>query len=258
MDFSGRLIRLNSLDCRALTQLIHFFSGGKTVQRFALSLLVLLLLPLSVGHGSIGVVIDDFDFGNSGSVPERFSSVGTYSVFTSTDSSIFAGVRKWQVEVTDHSFTDTKVYDGVGGIFGISNGVGQHANVSIRWDGQDNDAMTGQFPDVDLTQQGVNDMFTLAINSLDLPTNFVLAVSDSVSSVEVSKTFSGAAANHYFFSEFAGIDFTDVQSIQLNVHGQSAYDVEIDKLSVGRFVPEPITALIWAPVLGMFLLRRKK
>ena len=257
MDFSERLIRLNSLNYRGLIQLNDFF-GGKPVQRFFLTLLVLLLLPLSVGHGSIGVVIDDFDVGNSGAVPEKFSSVGTYAVFTSTDASIFGGVRKWQVDGTDHSFTDTKVYDGVGGIFGIANGVGQHSIVSIRWDGQDNDMMSGQFPDVDLTQAGANDMFTLAIDSVDLPTNFALTVSDSVSTVEVSKTFSVAAASHYFFSEFAGIDFTDVQSIELNVHGQNAYDVEIDRLSVGSFVPEPITALIWTPVLGMFLLRRKR
>lgn len=257
MDFSERLIRLNSLNYRPV---IHhdLFPFGKTVQRFAFTLLVLLLLPLSVGLGSIGVVIDDFDVGNSGAVPEKFDSVGTYAVFTSTDASIFGGVRKWQVDVTDHSFADTKVYDGVGGIFGISNGVGQHAIVSIRWDGQDNDTMSGQFPDVDLTQAGANDSFTLAIDSVDLATNFALTVSDSVSTVEVNKTFSAAAASHYFFAEFAGIDFTDVQSIELNVHGQNAYDVQIDKLSVGRFVPEPITALIWTPVLGMFLLRRKK
>ena len=257
MDFLERLIRLNSLNYRAVIHLT-LFPHGKTVQRFALTLLVLLLLPLSVGHGSIGLVIDDFTVGNSGSVPERFSSVGTYPVFTSTDASIFGGVRKWQVDVTDHIFADTKVYDGGGGMFGIANGVGQHSIVSIRWDGQDNDTMSGQFPDVDLTQAGANDTFTLAIDSVDLTTNFALTVSDSVSTVEVNKTFSVAGASHYFFSEFAGIDFTDVQSIELNVHGQNAYDVQIDKLSVGRLVPEPITALIWTPVLGMFLLRRKR
>ena len=226
------------------------------MKRTVLTFCILLLLPVSIGLGSI--VIDDFVVGNSGAVPETFSSSGTHSVFTSTDASILGGVRKWQVDVTAHSFTDTKIYDGVSGIFGISNGIGQHANVAVRWDGQDNDTMAGGFPNVDLTESGLNDTFTLKIGSVDLPTNFALTVSDSSSTEEVIKTLSGAASKHFFFSEFAGVDFTDVQSVQLNVHGQSAYDVEIDRLSVSQYVPEPVTAFCWPPLLGMFLVPRRK
>ncbi|MCH2183145.1 MAG: hypothetical protein MK108_14190 [Mariniblastus sp.] len=226
------------------------------MKRLFLSAMAIFLLPLPLGYGSIGLVIDDFDVGNSGAVPQSFSSVGTYPVFTSTDASIFGGVRKWQVDVTAHMFSDTEVYDGVVGLFGIANGVGQHGLVSIRWDGQDNDTMAGQFPNVDLTESGVNEAFHLDLDFADLPTVFGLTVSDSVSSIEVTRTLSGAVVSEYRFSEFAGIDFTDVQSIQLNVHGQQAYDVQIDSLTVGQAVPEPLSALIWAPLWAICLVRR--
>ena len=66
-------------------------------------------------------------------------------------------------------------------------------------------------------------MFTLAIDSVDLPTNFVADRFRFCFHRRSQPNIFSAAASHYFFSEFAGIDFTDVQSIELNVHGQNAY-----------------------------------
>ena len=220
--------------------------------------LLLLTFPVSNAIGSLGVVIDDFNVGNSGTVPAVFSSPGLYPVYASTDTSILGGVRKWQVDVTHHSMTDSKVYDGAADMFGIANGMGQHSNVSIRWDGQDNQSMTGAFPTVDLSQSGTVDAFSLTILAADLATQFEIVVADSDSTFALAKEIAGPATVGYQFGEFFGIDFSDIQSIQLNVSGLSAFDVAIDRLATTQKVPEPTSTLIWTTLLGFGWVRYRQ
>ncbi|MCH2179822.1 MAG: hypothetical protein MK106_13560 [Mariniblastus sp.] len=224
-----------------------------------LTLLVLFYLPVTVGHCSVGVVIDDFNVSNSGFSPGRFASVGKHPVSASTDSGILGGVRKWQVDVTAHQFTDTKIYDGVGGMFGISNGMGQNAEISLRWDGQDNGALLGKFPNQDLSQAGVNNGFLLNLLSADLPTEFEMIVSDSLGTAVVLQTHTGAGVGEFRFSDFTGLNFTDIQSIQLNIRGSGAFDVAINQISAARLAPEPTTVSIWAGlgVLSIMIRRRR-
>ena len=220
--------------------------------------LFLLTCPFAYAHGSLSVVIDDFSVGNSGTVPAVFSSKGLYPVFTTTDPSILGGVRKWQVDVTHHSVTDSKIYDGIADMFGIANGMGQHSNVAIRWDGQNNQSMSGNFPTIDISQNGSVDSFSLEILSADLATRFEMSVSDIDSSFKLSKAFSGTANTAYRFSEFLGIDFAQIKSIQLNISGLSAFDVAMGQLSTTKTVPEPIGLLIWSTFFGIGLLRLRQ
>ena len=230
------------------------------MKRLSLTLIIVLFfLPIAVGHCSVGVVIDDFNVGNSGASPGRFSGVGSYPILATTDSGILGGVRKWQVDVTSHQFTDTKIYDGVAGMFGVSNGMGQNASISLRWDGQDNSTMSGQFPNQDLSQAGLNNGFLLDLISADIPTEFEFIVSDSLGSASVVQTHSGAGAGEFRFADFTGINFSDVQSVQLNISGTGAYDVAINQISASRLVPEPTAVLIWSTlgVLGLVIRRRR-
>ena len=203
------------------------------------------------------VVIDEFDFGNSGGVPQSFTTVQTYRVFTSTDTSILAGVRKWQVDVTAHSISETEIFDVASGMYGIANGFGQNANVSIRWDGQNNSLMSGGFANLDLTEGGRNSLFSLHVTSADVETQFEVVATDSNGSRSITKTGSAPGYHKFFFNDFTGLDFTDIQSLQLNVTGDSAYDVGINRLAVIA-IPETATTTFFTAVISSMLSMRRR
>ncbi len=228
------------------------------LQKFLLALLVTVV----TGSASRAeFIIDRFDAGTAGPIFETFEALGTYPVFTSTAATgILGGVRKWQVEVTQHSFSRTEIYDGFGGEFGISNGSMQDSEVSIRWDGNNNNAMNGVFaPPVDLTQGMTNDYLFLQITSADLTTAFEVVATDTNGSQAVSKSFLGPSTTNYSFSEFTGIDFSQIVSLQLNISGPSAYDVSVTHFAALSSVPEPSSALLLGICLtGGLLVRRSR
>ena len=221
------------------------------------SLLISSLIISFCGITCGDVVIDEFDFGNSGGVPQTFTTVQTYSVFTSTDTSILAGVRKWQVDVTSHSIAETEIFDVASGMYGIANGFGQNATVSIRWDGQNNSLLSGGFANLDLTEGGVNALFSLHVASADVATQFEIVATDSNGTRSVTKTGSAPGYHKFFFDDFSGLDFTDIQALQLNISGDSAYDVGINRLAAIA-VPEPVTSTLLAAVLTSMLATRRR
>lgn len=211
-------------------------------------------------HGMVqgDIVIDRFDVGNSGSVPRSFQNVNTYSVFTSADASILAGVRKWQVSVTKNSITETEIYDVASGMYSVTNGFGQNSETSIRWDGLNNSLMTGTFASLDLTDGGVNSLFSLDVGFADITTHFEVVVADSTGSFGVTKAVTSPKQQKFFFTEFLGIDFTDVRSIQLNISGDDAFDVGVNHFAAIA-IPEPLSTTAWsAVVLSLFFGRRRR
>ena len=208
------------------------------------------------------VLIDRFNFGNSGSVPRSFSNVNTYGVFTSTQpgsgSTILDGVRKWQVTVTKHSIGRTEIYDVASGMYSVANGFGQNAEVAIRWDGTDNGLMSGDFASLDLTQGSANSMLALDVGFADVATQFEVEVSDSTGTFGVTKVATHAKRVNFLFNDFTGIDFTDVRSIQLLIFGGDAYDVALDNFAAVA-IPEPATVTLWCVGLsGLFFARRRR
>lgn len=210
------------------------------------------------GRVQADIVIDRFDTANSGSVPRSFDNVNTYNIFTSTDSSILAGVRKWQVAVTKHTFSETEIYDVASGMYSVTNGFGQNSHASIRWDGLNNSLMAGTFASLDLSDGGNNSLFLLDVAFADITTNFEVVVADSTGTFGVTKVVTNPQQTKFFFTEFLGIDFTDVRSIQLNISGHDAYDVGIDHFAAIA-IPEPLTVpFLSAAFLAMFFARRRR
>ena len=232
--------------------------------KLLLSLTVFALLLSFRGMVQADIVIDRFDVANSGSVPRSFNNVNTYSVFTSTDVSILGGVRKWQVAVTKHNIAETEIYDVASGMYSVSNGFGQNSQASIRWDSLNNNLMSGEFEQgfggrhLDLSENGTNSLFSLDVAFADVTTNFEVVVTDTLGTFAVTKVVTSAQQTKFFFTEFLGIDFRDVHSIQLNISGHDAYDVGINHFAAVA-IPEPLTApFLTAALLGMFFARRRR
>ncbi len=232
--------------------------------KLLLSLTVFALLLSFPGMVQADIVIDRFDVANSGSVPRSFNNVNTYSVFTSTDVSILGGVRKWQVAVTKHNIAETEIYDVASGMYSVSNGFGQNSQASIRWDSLNNNLMSGEFEQgfggrhLDLSENGTNSLFSLDVAFADVTTNFEVVVTDTLGTFAVTKVVTSAQQTKFFFTEFLGIDFRDVHSIQLNISGHDAYDVGINHFAAVA-IPEPLTApFLTAALLGMFFARRRR
>lgn len=235
-------------------------------QLYITAFVLLLTLPMQAGAD---VVIDRFDVGNSGSVPRTFRPVNTYSVFTSTDSAILGGVRKWQVEVTKHSVGETTIYDIASGDSGafegfeVENSFDQNSITTIRWDGTDNDLLSGKFSrplggkHVDLTDGGTNSMFQLDTSWADVSNEFTVVVSDVHGSFEVTKTGTSTQQNEFLFSEFAGIDFTNVIWLELVISGADGADVGLNRFAAVA-IPEPVSTAICGTALIIICTRRRR
>ena len=221
---------------------------------------LLLTLPM---QANADFVIDRFDVGNSGSVPRAFETVNTYSVFTSTDSAILGGVRKWQVEVTKHSVGETTIYDVSSMGFEVLNSFDQNSITTIRWDGTDNDLLSGKFSrplggkHVDLTDGGTNSMFRLDTSWADVSNVFTVVVSDVHGSFEVSKTGTSTQQNEFLFSEFSGIDFTNVIWLELAISGFDGADVELHQFAAVA-IPEPVSTTICGTAILIMCTRRRR
>ncbi|MCH2183726.1 MAG: hypothetical protein MK108_17140 [Mariniblastus sp.] len=229
-----------------------------------LSLIVFVLLLTLHVNADADVVIDRFDVGNSGSVPRAFETVDTYSVFTSTDTSILGGVRKWQVEVTKHSIAQTDVYDVASGMYSVSNGFGQNAITTIRWDGMANDLMSGRFDRrfgggrIDLTDGGTNSLFSLDVLFADVTTQFEVVVTDADGTFGVAKVVTQPEETEFLFSEFTGIDFSEVLSIELVISGQDGFDVGINHFAAVA-IPEPFSTSFWGTgLIALWAGRRRR
>ena len=159
--------------------------------------------------------------------------------------------------MTSHSISETEIFDVALGMYGIANGFGRNATVSIRWDGQNNNLMSGGFANLDLTEGGVNSLFSLYVASADVETQFEVLATISNGGRSITKTGSAPGYHKLFFNDVTGLDFADIQSLQLNVTGLSANGVGINRLAVIA-IPEPATTTFFTAVITSMLSMRRR
>lgn len=107
--------------------------------------------------------------------------------------------------------------DVAAGSAAISNGSGITGIVTFLWDAGG----------ADLTDGFANTGIDLSILSTDLSVIYKIGVNG----FEVSKTISSPGTTTFGFSEFVGVDFTNVGSISLVVSGPASFDSEFDLLA---------------------------
>ncbi len=136
------------------------------------------------------------------------------------------------------------------GTLSVDNGTGFNSSTTVLWNGIGNAGLNA-----DLSNR---DFFELGVLAIDLDVTLALTVMDNDSMATVSRNNIATGVATLPFSEFTGIDFSQVKSIQLVITGPVAFDTEIDILdavaerSVGT--PEPSTSTSLLALLGVTFL----
>ncbi|MGR5070227.1 PEP-CTERM sorting domain-containing protein [Vibrio sp. PNB23_22_6] len=235
-----------------------------------------LATSLAFASQANAVIIDDFD--NPDAIGVNYvqdttvddSGSGNPSEATYDDPlGILGGERDLWVKLLDNpegSLTGVALSVAAGS---LSYGTGSSvvAEGKIQYDGNDNDAVnidTAGLGSVDLTLNG-GDAFLLDVIDTDLGFTFGVQVWSALGTETdtVVYTASGATTGlaALAFSDFVGVDFTDVSAIEftINTNGKAG-QADID-FSIGSVVsvPEPASiAFFGAGLLGLGLLRRRK
>ena len=215
------------------------------------SLAILSLLVFSVSAQASIVQIDTFTAGNNLS---QFGA-GT-NTQTTTDSSILGGARDESVTVRNLGG------DEVFGLYSYGNGW----NVAQGVDDQIFGGLTyDNFTDFDLTSNGSATTFAIDVTSFDSTTPVQDVIDIVVESNGITQSvgvdFPGnttlPSTVLVSFSDFTNIDFTQVDSIGLEIDFQDdpGRDFEISNF---RTVPEPSSAVLGLGLLGGFFLRRRR
>ena len=124
-----------------------------------------------------------------------------------------------------------------GGIAAVSLGASTEGTALISWDAGGADLV-----------DGTNDRITLDVISADLSVNFTLSIGGV--SVTESVGSSGPGTLAFNFSDFAGVDLTNVSTISLLVSGQTSFDTEFDLIQAVGEVPLPAAGLLAIAGLG--------
>ncbi|MGR5352957.1 PEP-CTERM sorting domain-containing protein [Vibrio alfacsensis] len=153
------------------------------------------------------------------------------------------------------------------GSLSYGTGSGVIAEGKIQYDGNDSDAENIDIDglgSVDLTANG-GDAFLLDVINTDLGFTFGVQVWSALGTETdtVVYTASGATTGlaALAFSDFVGVDFTDVSAIEFTINTQGAEGQADIDFSIGSVVsvPEPASiAFFGAGLLGLGLLRRRK
>ncbi|MGR5522240.1 PEP-CTERM sorting domain-containing protein [Vibrio sp. PNB22_4_2] len=235
-----------------------------------------LATSLAFASQANAVVIDNFD--NPEAVGVNFvqdltadgTGTGNPSEATYDDPlGIIGGERDLWVNLIDNSFgSRTGVALSVAaGSLSYETGSGVIAEGKIQYDGDDNDAENIDIDglgSVDLTANG-GDAFLLDVIDTDLGFTFGVQVWSNAGAdtaffeYTASGATSGLAA--LAFSDFVGVDFTDVSAIEFTINTQGAEGQADIDFSIGSVVsvPEPASiAFFGAGLLGLGLLRRRK
>ncbi|SNR32852.1 VPLPA-CTERM sorting domain-containing protein [Puniceibacterium sediminis] len=231
----------------------------------AVSAAVLSVSLASTASASTVVTIDTFDVTSTavddggGFLPNAVQVSGA---------SILGGFRDTQAANNTGEFLGTvaKTNGSSSGFLNVSNGAGTSGSGTFTWDGDDSPTSVNTFGlgGVDLSL-GVNDSFAFDVISIDAPFLFSLQLWDADSSSTALKTFqvSDAGTTQYIlFSEFSGIDFTNVGAIQLILAGGNNSDIEINEFSATIVPPATVPLPASIPLLmvglgALGLMRRK-
>jgi hypothetical protein len=235
-----------------------------------------LATSLAFASQANAVVIDNFDNPDAVGVnfvqDESADGIGSGNESEATFDDplgIIGGERDLWVKLYDNPFGSlTGVALSVAaGSLSYGTGSGVVAEGKIQYDGDDNDAENIDIDglgSVDLTANG-GDAFLLDVIDTDLGFTFGVQIWSNAGAdtaffeYTASGATSGLAA--LAFSDFVGVDFTDVSAIEFTINTQGqAGQADID-FSIGSVVsvPEPASiAFFGAGLLGLGLLRRRK
>ncbi|MGR5459876.1 PEP-CTERM sorting domain-containing protein [Vibrio sp. PNB22_1_1] len=235
-----------------------------------------LATSLAFASQANAVVIDNFDNPDAVGVnfvqDESADGIGSGNESEATYDDplgIIGGERDLWVNLIDNSFgSRTGVALSVAaGSLSYETGSGVVAEGKIQYDGDDNDAENIDIDglgSVDLTANG-GDAFLLDVIDTDLGFTFGVQIWSNAGAdtaffeYTASGATSGLAA--LAFSDFVGVDFTDVSAIEFTINTQGAEGQADIDFSIGSVVsvPEPASiAFFGAGLLGLGLLRRRK
>jgi hypothetical protein len=209
----------------------------------------------AVGIANANVVIDDFQASPyhktiiSGSVTEFQNGTmlgGDRATTTSVQSNLFGLEIQTDIDGGVYALSSQSNVNGSGQLgygFASSNGgvVNQNLNANLSGENQ----------------------FKLNFISSDAPGSYTIGVRSSSSAggnfVNVTKAFQGNSVNTPFmstvnFSEFGGVNFSDIDQITLTFDTGLSGDVAISSFQA---VPEPATMAILGAAAAAFLRRRK-
>jgi hypothetical protein len=225
----------------------------------------------AAGAKAAPVTIDNFDIPSTAELAADGSNGSSVSDFTDDGGNIIGTERETIIEITTTGNQSNEIQANAGsGSLSISapDAGALEADVSLIWDGDDGAAAidTAGLAGADLTDGGVNDRFVFNIIGNDFPVPFDLTLWDSDSNETVSDQTPGFIAPgssvpfNIEFSQFSGIDFTDIGAIELSFSVTSQQDLTLDFVVTDEPpIPAPATlALLGSGLVAMGALTRRR
>lgn len=132
--------------------------------------------------------------------------------------------------------TQGEVNPGFGGVFAFSNDALTSGSATLDY------ALGG----VDLTDGGTNDTIVASVLQIDLG----MLVGMTIDGVSQGVTVGNTGNLNFAFTDFAGVDFTNVNDIQLSfdANGLPAVDATIDFLGAEDLIANPVTSMPTVPL----------
>jgi hypothetical protein len=154
---------------------------------------------------------------------------------TAVDQTAIGGERELVYTVTSKTLSDTSARLQVTPNFTLDQGSLVTGQARVTWDGVGS-GVAAEGLNVDLTRNGLDNLFFFNVVFVDLTTKVKLTVTDNVGETSsLERTGLGAGLVQFPFADFTGnADFTTVKSIVMDVGGPAAVDLILSGLTTGR------------------------
>lgn len=208
-----------------------------------------------VGTSSAVTLVDDFTTGAAN------FGINTGTVVNFQNGSMLGGDRMVQLTVTNNNFGLELSINSAAGTFSVNSQPAVDGYAQLGYGYMDNGSGGASFDDLNFDLSGENG-FEIDVVSSDEPAVITIAVrsaSNPNNIVMVSKNVAGNMVNSnqlisWNFSEFAGVDFTNVDQVLVEIETGESGDITIGEV---RAVPEP-SILLGIGAAAALLMRRKR